>query len=1376
MTVRLAGMDDKDPAQAADKKAAEDRLTSSQQRVRELTAEIAALQIPQSIPDDEIQLTLQTADRLIGELYQLRDSTDPQTPQYCQIDINLGHLENNTKEVRFILRPETQRTVKNQDRLRILKVKIDSFAEDFYKRKQQEAERKLKTPAKKIKATLKPPVQPVKPLEVQQDEPMDEVPPLGNELEVGAFEQVDMDTSETPTTPQDGQPKPAARLTRPTTLLGLSHKEPIADDKGPRRRLFSPPPVRTKEQLLEILKKTPADETQPGQSQKPTSVTKSVFTSGVHKKLVRQAKNYDLERILNEAHLTEGLRLGKLSTDEQQALGQRIYALIQDRDKALRRLMFVRCGRQALRQLPLDAAIIKPAQLLRHPRINPAAYTLEMPPQPGQQVTEKIRCIMSDSSDESDHNYRKGAQIEDDPTYDDDLTWQETLLMDAQTSSRSSYGSRPAESTPRRSRSPVKQISPNRAASQPATMPSQPPKEQPRRFTPRNTPTKPKQTPEEMDTTSPKEVGPESQNESTSEPAKLVIDESRTDEPATAPGKRSKKKQQPADDFSREYHDDPALKHVQDLTRSEQDASVDTAFPEDKELWNSLKSRRANLVGNTDAVRKEHERLTQRMAEVMKRMGERFRAEKVRLAAQQQAATTRPKLFAPDPKSTSTTTRQLVVKMKNPQPVREPSVQIQDELLDSKVINSANSAKLSRREKKKAKKEARKEAEKEVTKQPPKEPTKPRSDLSIKTPKPNPAKRHKSSEDLDTSDAGPQKPDKKGNAKEEFDYDAAKQRMRELIARAGTAVTKTEAERPHERSKPTPKPPLKQPKPATSKKDSDDESEKPSEPDDEISDHGEADPYEGFKGDRNEEWSHEEDTDASEWPAPDDQRRDFKLRISYINLQSSPEGTETVVEEYSESDEQPSGEAADMLNIARASGMSSQKRLPTNRPRAPFEPVTYVNTASAPARASATKLGRTTTGRFAVKDTQSLPPTSPMETSPAPEGKTPRKGQPKPAKSTKKLAQTKEKTPSEEEDEDEEEEDEDDDDTYQTPEGSEDDDNDDDDQPPPASAPQQQGEPEISDNQNEPPANDGNEADEPMDEDSGDVYVPQNYRQQVRLTPDSDPNQLLQEWNEDTQEVLPLQIPNLPKVNVKHPTVAIKRAHTLPPRVSEYDPGWMYTFAALKALATCGPKFATPKIAFQLLRHHKIGDIGGGWRQLSQSNVYRYCNLGYNESKIIRTYTSSKRMYYEFPPEKRDPAPTTYEGWVHAIEACMEMSWHPEGLTRGEVLHQLVARFEFEWEAKKPQLVDPKYKPVNRTKGGEKYMLGDDLDFVLSKGFFQKRFGINQTREGERYEALKPSTLRQPDSGVRTSEDSASMARNTALRCVQDHACQGTHG
>ncbi|XP_055327565.1 uncharacterized protein LOC129580868 [Paramacrobiotus metropolitanus] len=312
-----------------------------------------------------------------------------------------------------------------------------------------------------------------------------------------------------------------------------------------------------------------------------------------------------------------------------------------------------------------------------------------------------------------------------------------------------------------------------------------------------------------MDTTSPKQVGLESQNESTSEPAKLVIDESRTNEPATAPGKRSKKKQQPAEDFSREFHDDPALKHVQDLTRSEQDVSVDIAFPEDKELWNSLKSRRASLVGNTDAVRKEHERLTQRMAEVMKRMGERFRAEKTRPAAQQQAATTRQKLFAQDPKTTSTTTRQLVVKMKNPQPVREPSVQIQDEpLLDSKVINSANSAKLSRREKKKAKKEARKEAEKEATKEPPKEPTKPKSDTSVKTPKPNPAKRHKSSDDLDTSDAGPHKPDK-GNAKEEYDYDAAKQRMRELIARAGTMATKTEAERPHERSKPTPKPPVK---------------------------------------------------------------------------------------------------------------------------------------------------------------------------------------------------------------------------------------------------------------------------------------------------------------------------------------------------------------------------------------------------------------------------------------------------------------------------------------------------------------------------------------------------------------------------------------
>ncbi|XP_055347142.1 uncharacterized protein LOC129594469 [Paramacrobiotus metropolitanus] len=1468
-----------------------------------------------------------------------------QSPQYLQIDINLGHLENNTKEVRFILRPTTKQSAKNRERLQVLLAKIESFVEDFRKRKEaEEQRRKAKHPpsAKKAKvqqsprkstnlAETNPPV--------DQDDPMDNAPVPPFEHKVDA-----MDTSE----PDNGQPKP---LVRPTTLP--LHREPKTseniEERGPRRRLFSPAPVRTKEQLLELMRSAPTlppAEEKESRPQRSTPSDIELFTPSIHKRLMRKAKSLDLQRILYEAQLKGGIWKQNMSEDEQTELAQRIYATTQERDTALRRLMILRCGKQELRQLPLDAAILKPVQQLRRPRINPAAYTLEVPPQPGQDVTDKIPMTMSDNSDESDQGYRKGSRIEDDPTYDDDLTWQDALLQDARTNSGRSSVSRTETPTPRRSRSPVKQISPNRAASQPVRMPSQPATEQPRRFTPKTTPTKAKKTPEEMDTTSPSKVKTGTEAETVQQEAEptsarsgpdLTIDESRTNEPATEPVRSSKKKEKPPQDFSREFHNDLALRHVQDLTRSEQDVSVDIAFPEDRDLWNALRTRRTNLTGNTDAVRREYDRLTERMAEVMKRMGERYREEKSQPKALQDA--TPAKTTAPTPTPTSKTTSQLVVKMKVPQPIRQPSVQIDDDpLLNSQVIHSANSAKLSRREKKKANKEAKKEAakqsakpetEKKPAKSDTKESTKQKSDPSVKTPKPNPAKRHKSSDDLDVSDAGPQRTERKDKPSEKYDSEAAERRFQDLMKQAGTKPTKATAERPQTSSKPEE---LSEPQPSTSKQQSDAESDQISdiEAKDSISDHGDGDPYEGFKGDRKEIFRHAPDTDESQWPAPDDvrerlpdqqeeadteivlrtarvhvevvrsiknakdngtdiyqslvrdlltnvqadgatwlthqlmmaivawtldfglavavhrqwgrmaellppdvikalkstsgknsddiptriarcigyirnprgsnlvqiarvynvmymngegnidsiinniiteeiasmveeytlqttnaerdlpvrytvpgfipepQRREFKLRMSYVNKDKPPAGTETIVEEYSETDEQPSGAAADMLHIARSAGQSSQKRIQARpRPRAPFEPKTYISTAMAPqGRASVTKPGRSTKGRFKPKDTQSLPPTSPMETSPAPEEKTQRKSQPKTTKSKKKPAKKDESTKSESEDDDEDDED------FQTPGSGSGKDDDDDDNgkppPPPPSAPQQQGEPEISDKQDKPPA-DGNNADEPMQEDSGDVYVPRYYGQRIPVTPDSEPDQLLTEWDEDTREELPNDIPPLANVRVKY--TGMMRAQQPKPSVSEYDPGWMYTFAALKALATRGPKFATPRIAFKLLQHWKVNE--GEWRQLSYNNVKRYCELGYQRGKIIRTHASNKRMYYEFPPDKLDPAPDTYEGWVHAIEACMEMTWHPEGITRGELMHQLLARFDFARLAKKPQLSDPKYKPKKdpRNKG---YDLADELEWVLEKGFFQKRFAssTDNIQGGQRFVACNPSTHR----------------------------------
>ncbi|XP_055355804.1 neurofilament heavy polypeptide-like [Paramacrobiotus metropolitanus] len=324
-----------------------------------------------------------------------------------------------------------------------------------------------------------------------------------------------------------------------------------------------------------------------------------------------------------------------------------------------------------------------------------------------------------------------------------------------------------------------------------------------------------------MDTTSPSEERAETTVETSPQRDKptsihsgprLTVDESRTnesaDEPVNIPTKRSITKPKPPQDSSRELHDDPAFQHVKDLTRSEQDDCIDMAYPEDRELWHSLRLRRASIVGNTTKARRDPDRLTEKMADVMKRMGEHYRAEKSRPKALQLATPTRHKVTAPDPKSTKKTVQQPVVKMKVPSPTEQPSVQIEEDL-DLRVINSANSTK-SHKDKRKAKKEAAKppakpqptETQKKPVKSEAKESTKPKSDSTVKTPKPNPAKRHKSSDDLDISDAGSQKAEQKEKAREPHDKEAVERKFKEVMERAGTKPTKTPASRPQKSSKP----------------------------------------------------------------------------------------------------------------------------------------------------------------------------------------------------------------------------------------------------------------------------------------------------------------------------------------------------------------------------------------------------------------------------------------------------------------------------------------------------------------------------------------------------------------------------------------------
>ncbi|XP_055346760.1 neurofilament heavy polypeptide-like [Paramacrobiotus metropolitanus] len=216
--------------------------------------------------------------------------------------------------------------------------------------------------------------------------------------------------------------------------------------------------------------------------------------------------------------------------------------------------------------------------------------------------------------------------------------------------------------------------------------------------------------------------------------------------------------------------------------------------------------------------------------------------------------------------------------MKVPPPTRQPSVQIEEDL-DSRVINSANSAK-SHKDKRKAKKEAAKsppkpqptETQKKPVKSEAKESTKPKSDSTVNTPKSNPAKRHKSSDELDTSDAGPQRTEQKEKTQEPHDKEALERRIQEVMEQAGTQTTKT----PVGRTQKSSKPPMstKDPQRSTSKQQSDAESDQISdiEAKDSISDNGEDDPYEGFKGDLKEIFQHGADTDESQWPGPDDVR------------------------------------------------------------------------------------------------------------------------------------------------------------------------------------------------------------------------------------------------------------------------------------------------------------------------------------------------------------------------------------------------------------------------------------------------------------------------------------------------------------------------
>ncbi|XP_055344368.1 uncharacterized protein LOC129592374 [Paramacrobiotus metropolitanus] len=787
-----------------------------------------------------------------------------------------------------------------------------------------------------------------------------------------------------------------------------------------------PPPMMTWSATPSSL---PPAEEKPSPSRKVMGA-KALFTPGIHKKLVGQAKTLDLQRILYEAQLQGGIRDRTMTDEQQTQTAQKIHATIQDRDKVLRRLVTLRCGKQELRQLPLDSNMIQTIQRLRNPSINPGAYTLEIQPRPGEEVTEKIPITMSDSSEDEENA--------------DDVDSDDSIQRKAATP--------PKGSTPKRGRSP----------------------------------SRPK--------------------------------------------------------------------------------------------------------------------------------------------ALQAAMPTRHKVTASEPKSTKKTAQQSV-KMKVPPPTRQPSVQINDDL-DTRVINSANSAK-SHKDKRKAKKEAAKqpakpqptETQKKSVKSEAKETTKPKSDSTVKTPKPNPAKRHKSSDDLDISDAGPQRTEQREKAQQPHDKDAAERKFKEVMERTGTKPAKTSGGRL--RNPPKPPTPIEQPQPSTSKQQSDVESDQISdiEEKDSISDHGEGDPYEGFKGDLKEMFNHGADTDESQWPAPDDVRERLP-------------------------DEQPDDPVDTLIRTVRVH----------------VEVVRSIENARKNGVDIYQSLVRELSNNIQKGKSKS---TKTKSTKPA------KKKEPKSSEPT---------SSSEEETEDD-----DDDDDFQTPgNGSPKDDDDDDDEngkPPPPSnpAPQQQGEPEIPDRQ--PEEKDGSDKAEESkrNEDDGGVYIPRQYGKRIPITPDTDERPLLSEWNEDTMEVLPDDIPPLTNVRVKY--TGIKSASKPKPSVSEYDAGWMYTFAALKALATRGPKFATPRIAFKLLQHWRV-DETGDWRQLSQNNVRHYCDLGYHAGKII-------------PAE--------------------------------------------------PQLVDLKYKPKpDVVAGRKKYSLEDELEFVLSKALYQQRFATNtdKVQGGQRFIALNPSTHR----------------------------------
>ncbi|XP_055346492.1 cell surface glycoprotein 1-like [Paramacrobiotus metropolitanus] len=343
-----------------------------------------------------------------------------------------------------------------------------------------------------------------------------------------------------------------------------------------------------------------------------------------------------------------------------------------------------------------------------------------------------------------------------------------------------------------------------------------------------------------------------------------------------------------------------------------------------------------------------------------------------------------------------------------------------------------------------------------------KETTKPKSDSTVKTPKPNPAKRHKSSDDLDISDAGPQRTEQKEKAQQPHDKDAVERKFKEVMERTGTKPAKTSGGRL--RNPPKPPTPIEQPQPSTSKQQSDVESDQISdiEEKDSISDHGEGDPYEGFKGDLKEMFDHGADTDESQWPAPDDARERLP-------------------------DEQPDDPVDTLIRTVRVH----------------VEIVRSIENAR----------------KNGVDIYQSL---------------------------VRDLSNN-----IQEETED------DDDDDFQTPgNGSPKDDDDDDDEngkPPPPSnpAPQQQGEPEIPDRQPEEKDSSDKAEESKGNEDDGGVYIPRQYGKRIPITPDTDERPLLSEWNEDTMEVLPDDIPPLTNVRVKY--TGIKSASKPKPSVSEYD-------------------------------------------------------------------------------------------------------------------------------------------------------------------------------------------------------------------------------